>query len=206
TVEARAVESVSGAKQIFAVFRAIALRAEQLPARVVVTPATATVDAGESVQLSAAARDAGNAAIAGAIFEWTSSDTTVATVASNGRVTGVKAGTARINANYGGRTGSAQLTVRTNSTPEPDAEPDPDPEPQQGTDPTDPSPVGGSTALVNECATPGSGWIFCDDFEQNRLNSYFEYDAQNGSFSRASGVGVDGSSAMRARFAAGQAN
>jgi hypothetical protein len=63
-----------------------------------------------------------------------------------------------------------------------------------------PSPNG----LVNECSAPGAGWIFCDDFEQDRLGAYFEYDPKNGSFVRASGVGNGGSYAMKARFAAGQ--
>jgi hypothetical protein len=57
---------------------------------------------------------------------------------------------------------------------------------------------------VTECATPRAGWIWCDDFEQNRTSSYFEYVNPSGSFARTAGVGVSGSSAMRARFAAGQ--
>jgi hypothetical protein len=58
--------------------------------------------------------------------------------------------------------------------------------------------------LQNECATPGAGWIWCDDFDQNRLASYFEVDAAGGSFTRTNGAGNDGSWGMRARFAAGQ--
>lgn len=58
---------------------------------------------------------------------------------------------------------------------------------------------GGS--LENECATPGAGWIWCDDFEQNRLSRYFEYDEAGGSFTRVAGVGVGGSYGMRTRFA-----
>jgi hypothetical protein len=60
--------------------------------------------------------------------------------------------------------------------------------------------VGGATS----CASPRPGWIWCDDFEQNRLASYFEYVARDGSFMRVSGVGRGGSWGMRARFAAGQ--
>lgn len=64
---------------------------------------------------------------------------------------------------------------------------------------------GGTTGpLANECSSAAAAWIWCDDFEQNRLPSYFEYDERNGSFTRTAGVGVDGSSAMRVRFAAGQ--
>src|SRR5690606_37310039 len=51
-----------------------------------------------------------------------------------------------------------------------------------------------------------AGWIFCDDFEQNRLSQYFEYDNAGGSFARASSTGVEGSTGMRARFARGQVN
>jgi hypothetical protein len=60
---------------------------------------------------------------------------------------------------------------------------------------------------VGECSNPQAGWIWCDDFEQDRLAQYFEYKAANGSFLRTAGVGVDGSHGMRARWgAAGQAS
>ena len=58
----------------------------------------------------------------------------------------------------------------------------------------------------SECAAPKTGWIWCDDFEQDRLSSYFEVDNAGGSFARATVVGRDGSYGMRARFAAGQSN
>jgi hypothetical protein len=62
-----------------------------------------------------------------------------------------------------------------------------------------------ATPAANECATPRPDWIWCDDFEQDRLHSYFEYDGANGSFIRAPGLGVSGSFGMRARWgAAGQ--
>jgi hypothetical protein len=59
-------------------------------------------------------------------------------------------------------------------------------------------------ALADECARPAAGWIWCDDFEQNRLSSYFEYTQRNGAFVRVAGVGVAGSQAMRASFSQGQ--
>ena len=73
--------------------------------------------------------------------------------------------------------------------------------------PIDP-PVAAITAMpaTNECATLKPGWIFCDDFEVNRLTKYFEYNQKAGAFVRASGVGTNGSWAMRARFAKGQVN
>jgi len=57
---------------------------------------------------------------------------------------------------------------------------------------------------ANQCAVPQPGWIWCDDFEQDRLGQYFEYVDDGGSFVRASGVGLNGSAGMRARFTVGQ--
>jgi hypothetical protein len=54
-----------------------------------------------------------------------------------------------------------------------------------------------------ECASPQPGWIWCDDFEQDRLASYFEYDNPGGNFVRVAGVGKDGSVGMRGHFLAG---
>ena len=78
-------------------------------------------------------------------------------------------------------------------------------------EPGDPgTPGGGGTpppsVSITECANPQPGWIWCDDFEENRLGQYFEYDDANGGFIRAAGVGIDGSSGMRVRFSRGQVN
>jgi hypothetical protein len=54
------------------------------------------------------------------------------------------------------------------------------------------------------CANPGPGWIWCDDFEQNRTASYFEYDAANGSFVPDATAGRTGGTAMRGHFNVGQ--
>ena len=61
-----------------------------------------------------------------------------------------------------------------------------------------------SGPIVNECATPRAGWLWCDDFEQDRRASYFEYDNAGGSLARTNGVGNAGSWGLRTRFAAGQ--
>ena len=53
---------------------------------------------------------------------------------------------------------------------------------------------------TSECSVPKTGWIWCDDFEQNRLSSYFEYDSAGGNFVRAAGVGYAGSTGMRAHW------
>lgn len=60
------------------------------------------------------------------------------------------------------------------------------------------------TAARGPCDSPDPAWIWCDDFERDRLDRYFEHDDAGGSFVRRGGVGVDGSFGMRARFARGQ--
>ena len=57
---------------------------------------------------------------------------------------------------------------------------------------------------VDECTNPGADWIWCDDFEQDRLDAYFEYDESDGSFVREQGAGRDGSPGMQATFDQGQ--
>ena len=64
-----------------------------------------------------------------------------------------------------------------------------------------------TTVSAAECASPGAGWIWCDDFEQDRLASYFDYDNAGGDFVRVAGVGRTGSFGMRARWSTvGQSN
>ncbi len=55
-----------------------------------------------------------------------------------------------------------------------------------------------------ECAVPKEGWVWCDDFESDRSEAYFEFVTRNGAFTRAAGVGIDSSVGMRARFRLGQ--
>lgn len=55
-----------------------------------------------------------------------------------------------------------------------------------------------------ECAKPQPAWIWCDDFETDRLEQYFEYAKASGRFLRTKGVGVDGSWGMKARFQKGK--
>lgn len=60
---------------------------------------------------------------------------------------------------------------------------------------------GGSGALANECQRAKAEWIWCDDFEQDRLAKYFEVQQKStGRFARLSGVGNGGSYGMRARY------
>jgi alpha-tubulin suppressor-like RCC1 family protein len=81
-------------------------------ASVEVTPASGTlVSLGETLQLSATARDASGSAIAGASFTWVSDDMTCATVGNSGLVTAVGNGTAGITATTSGVSASASITV-----------------------------------------------------------------------------------------------
>ncbi len=76
-----------------------------------VAGAAATVEVGQSIQLTATARDAQNNVIAGKTFTWTSNNQGVATVSPSGLVQGVAAGNATISATTDGRTGSYPVTV-----------------------------------------------------------------------------------------------
>lgn len=80
---------------------------------VAITPATATIEPGDTVRFAAVPKDASNSPVQGLIVTWSSSDTTVATVSSAGLVRGVAAGQAKIVATIGGRAGSASVTVTT---------------------------------------------------------------------------------------------
>ncbi len=78
---------------------------------VAVTPAADTMVTGDTLRLSAEARDANGHAVAVAALEWASSETSVVVVDETGLVTAVAAGAAEITATFSGVTGSAALTV-----------------------------------------------------------------------------------------------
>jgi uncharacterized protein YjdB len=78
---------------------------------VVVSPQTASVPVGGAVQLSASVRDASGGELQGRLVGWTSSDETIAVVSSEGRVSGIKIGTATITASSEGKSGTATVTV-----------------------------------------------------------------------------------------------
>jgi len=69
------------------------------------------VTAGATAQLTAVVTDAGGTEIDGAVVTWTSSDTAVATVDSEGEVTAVADGTAVITAQSGEATATSSVTV-----------------------------------------------------------------------------------------------
>src|SRR2546425_425171 len=82
-------------------------------AAVTVNPATASVQVGQTVQLSAIPRDANGNPLAGRTVSWGSSNPAVATVSASGLVTGVAAGSATITATSEGQSGTATITVNT---------------------------------------------------------------------------------------------
>ena len=94
------------------------LTVDQVVAAVAVEPAADTVLAfGDTLRLSAEARDANGHAVVAAEFAWASGDTLVAVVDASGLVTGVSAGEAEIAATSADATGRSRLTVLT-PTPE----------------------------------------------------------------------------------------
>ncbi|MBI4419448.1 MAG: hypothetical protein HY560_01375 [Gemmatimonadetes bacterium] len=78
------------------------------------------------------------------------------------------------------------------------------PETQEPPRPPPPPPPPEQQLAPPECASPRPAWIWCDDFEQDRLSRYFEHDGRGGSFTRDSGAGHGGSVGMRARYVLGQ--
>ena len=80
-------------------------------ASVTVSPSSASVPAGSTVQLTATPKDANGNALSGRTITWSSSNTAVVTVSSSGLVTGIVAGSATITATSEGQSGTAAITV-----------------------------------------------------------------------------------------------
>ena len=91
----------------------IAVTVSSVPvASVSVTPTSGEVVVTQTLQLSAAAKDAAGAALTGRLPAWSTSDPAKATVSSTGLVTGVAAGTVTITATAEGKSGSSSITVK----------------------------------------------------------------------------------------------
>jgi hypothetical protein len=88
-------------------------------ASVTVTPGSASIASGNTVQLSAVTRDASGNVLTGRSVSWASSNTAVATISSSGLVTGVGAGSATITATSEGKSGTAAITVTASPPPPP---------------------------------------------------------------------------------------
>ena len=80
-------------------------------ASVAVTPAPASVQVGQTVQLTATPKDASGSPLAGRVVTWASSASAIATVSASGLVTGVAAGSATLTATSEGKSGTAAVTV-----------------------------------------------------------------------------------------------
>ncbi len=146
----------------------------------IISPGSDTLAVGDSLALQGVVKDRYGNVLVNRVITWSSSDISVATVSGAGMLRALRAGQVQIIAISKRQRGTAYFTVATAPT----------------------IPVG--TGADAECASPRAGWIFCDDFESDRLARYFEYDSAGGSFVRRPGVGVNGSTAMLVRFAAGQ--
>jgi len=89
-----------------------AITATSVPvASVVVTPASASVQAGSSIQLTATPEDASGNPLSGRVVTWGSSTPAAATVSGSGLVMGVAAGATTITATSEGKSGTAAITV-----------------------------------------------------------------------------------------------
>jgi len=88
-------------------------------ASVTVTPPSATVQAGQTVQLTATLKDANGNLLSGRSVTWSSSNTAVATVNNSGLVSGAAAGSATITATSEGQSGTAAITVTPAPPPAP---------------------------------------------------------------------------------------
>ena len=83
----------------------------QVAGSVVVSPAVDTVAPGNTLRLVAEAFDKDGSVVDGAVFTWSSGNSSVATVDASGLVRGVAEGTATITASSGSAQGTAAITV-----------------------------------------------------------------------------------------------
>jgi len=84
-------------------------------ATVSVSPASASLTAGSTRQLTATAKDAGGNTLGGRIVTWSSDNHAAATVNGSGLVTAVAAGSANVTATCEGKSGSSAITVTASS-------------------------------------------------------------------------------------------
>jgi trimeric autotransporter adhesin len=88
------------------------VQVQQVVAAVRTTPAVDTVFSQQTTRFRASATDSAGAPIPGAAFQWSSSNTAVATVDNRGEVRAVSPGTVQITATSQGRRGSSTIVVR----------------------------------------------------------------------------------------------
>src|SRR5207302_1397111 len=80
-------------------------------ASVTVTPSSAAVQVGQTVQLTATLKDATGNILSGRVVTWASSNSGVASVSASGLATAKAAGTATITATSEGKSGTSSVTV-----------------------------------------------------------------------------------------------
>src|ERR1041384_7372709 len=80
-------------------------------ATVTLAPPSATLNEGQTQQLTATLKDANGNILTGRSITWSSSNSSAATVSASGLVTGVAAGSATITATSEGQSGTAAITV-----------------------------------------------------------------------------------------------
>lgn len=78
---------------------------------IVVAPVSASVTVGQTLQLSAVAKDVAGGVLEGRNIAWSSSNSSIATVSSTGLVTAIAAGITGITASGGGEQTTATITV-----------------------------------------------------------------------------------------------
>ncbi len=96
---------------------------QPVPSRITITPSSPTLNAiGQTVQLLAMVQDQNNNALTGAVVTWSSSNTSVASVSTQGLVTALSNGTSLITARSGSVSANVGVTVMAplpNRPPEP---------------------------------------------------------------------------------------
>jgi hypothetical protein len=80
-------------------------------ATVAVSPATTGIVVGQTVALTAVAKNADGGVVSGRAVQWASSNASVATVSASGVVTAVAEGAATVSATVAGKVGQAQVAV-----------------------------------------------------------------------------------------------
>jgi hypothetical protein len=144
------------------------------PVTLEVSPDAAKIRRGEILYLTATYRDAAGRLAVGPTVRWFSSQPQIVAVNPAGEAQGMREGWARVTARGGGLEGSSSVTVTL------------------------------PPAAAGPCGEPRPTWIWCDDFELDRLASYSPADTHADVMSRAWGFGAGNSWGLRVRFAPGQ--
>lgn len=160
-----------------------------------VTPSELDLEVGASARLEVTIVDRKGEVDAGSAA-WFSDTPAVAAVDGSGVVTALAAGTALVVASWRNVADTAVVRVAGDG--------DGGDGGGDGGDGGDGETAPPPPDLVRECDAPASSWIWCDDYEENRLAAYFEHEDRGGSFDRATGVGLEGSAGMRASWSEGQ--